>query len=1082
MFSPVRLFNNNWADIFSSLGQLNMGLVFERFVSIRIVRATVDCYFEVAPRFVLFVLRIVSKLFQFNHLSDIAVYDNPEYILRFVFNYIVNSIESANRIVVRTAYAAIQPVFSVVGFFSNANWFEREVMEMFNILLAGHPNSCKLLGDYTSDVGYLRKGQSDSNLAKLEQSDVTYAKILFMSSSFNPSIMQNYLPDLKTYFAMVLLFSLLAMLIMPKVNRKYEFMKTSSGRYWETVVFYGLFFTHFVVGFRFFAVRSLFEITDDYHDYQTGLLISGSQLGNRFRNNEFAWEDLAGYMQSMINALGYHLHHVTSSGTAPGMWHSFFKARIVFLDGVSLWLVWLTVVVSFILILLARDDQNKSRAMWQNRLVVMVALLSIVCFFTTDLLVFFMSFEATLVPLYFLVGVFGSRSEKSRAATMLFIYTLVGSSFLWVGVLYCYTVLGTTHFDEVFHLLSANASGANSVLFWCMFLGFAFKVPVILLHVWLTVAHVEAPTVGSVLLAGLILKLGGYGLLRWVVLLLPAQTMQFGLYVSWVCLLGYVVATFFAVQQTDLKRFIAYTSISHMNFGTAVLFNHTDIGLSSYLHTLISHGVIASGLFILVGFVYYQTGSRDSMTLNALGTATPQYSIFWFLLIVANAGIPMFSAFPGEFFGLLSLVQSNGMSFLALAFIGFFVTAVYSFVNLIRVLYGSLGESELTYLRDANEVLTAVMYALIGWSILLGMCPDVVFRTAQFCLDDFSYRRDMINYIKPRLSSLINEQKITRNPFDFPGTSAIESARYFVNSNKYLHENIQYSAIAQFNANSKSAQFLGVLTPGAAVPVVENIKKFITENGKAMFPDDLEHLIKFVNLVSAYQVLGDEYHHTSPTTNRQVSFAEVLAADPEVMKAERLWAYIAAVWADGGIISQSKAKLQTSGTLLVDWRRLSTYAAQARTMNYSSATWAPTEDKVALRLIKTNIDDVDVAQLWADTRTPEDTAETIVAKEIVAEFLFQQWSYFQRKTAAEAAAKLATVAVESTTEGAQAPTEAASVAPVKPTTTSENFSKPHPYFRAPVSAGLADSASVGQVPHDIMKRALAWHENYKANK
>ena len=121
MFSLARFFNNNWADIFSSLGQLNMGLVFEKFVSVRIVRATVDCYFEVAPRFILFVLRVVSRLFQFNHLSDIAVYDNPEYILRFVFNYIVNAVESTNRIIIRTAYAAIQPVFSVVGFFSNAN-------------------------------------------------------------------------------------------------------------------------------------------------------------------------------------------------------------------------------------------------------------------------------------------------------------------------------------------------------------------------------------------------------------------------------------------------------------------------------------------------------------------------------------------------------------------------------------------------------------------------------------------------------------------------------------------------------------------------------------------------------------------------------------------------------------------------------------------------------------------------------------------------------------------------------------------------------------------------------------------------
>lgn len=317
MFTPVRLFNINWADIFSSLGQLSMGLVFEKFVSIRIVKATVDCYFEVAPRFILFVLRIISKLFQFNHLSDIAVYDNPEYILRFVFNYIVNTIESANRIIVRTAYAAIQPVFSVVGFFSNANWFEREVMEMFNILLAGHPNSCKLLGDYTSDVGYLRKGQSDSNLSKLEQSDVTYAKILFMITPV--STMNNYLPDLKTYFAMILMFSLLSMLIMPKINRKFEFMKTSNGRYVDTVVFYGLFLTHTVLGLRFFALGSFFEIPDHRMEYTDQVIQSGPKLAEAYRNNEIAWEDLPNYMQGLINAYGNKILSVISSDTAPAM-------------------------------------------------------------------------------------------------------------------------------------------------------------------------------------------------------------------------------------------------------------------------------------------------------------------------------------------------------------------------------------------------------------------------------------------------------------------------------------------------------------------------------------------------------------------------------------------------------------------------------------------------------------------------------------------------------------------------------------------------------------------------------------------
>lgn len=147
-------------------------------------------------------------------------------------------------------------------------------------------------------------------------------------------------------------------------------------------------------------------------------------------------------------------------------------------------------------------------------------------------------------------------------------------------------------------------------------------------HLWLTVAHVEAPTVGSIILAGLILKLGGYGMLRFVLLVFPTVSNSYITIVLTICCIGYTFATLSAIRQLDIKRFIAYTSIAHMNFGLAVLFTVNEVGFMAFCHTMISHGVIASGLFFLIGFIYAQTGVRDALYLRSLASVIPFFAMF----------------------------------------------------------------------------------------------------------------------------------------------------------------------------------------------------------------------------------------------------------------------------------------------------------------------------------------------------------------------------------------------------------------------------------------------------------------------
>lgn len=163
------------------------------------------------------------------------------------------------------------------------------------------------------------------------------------------------------------------------------------------------------------------------------------------------------------------------------------------------------------------------------------------------------------------------------------------------------------------------------------------------------------------LLAGLVLKLGGYGMLRFLFLMLPYESAQFSFAVISLCCLGYTLATLMAVRQLDIKRFVAYTSIAHMNFGLAVLFTTQKVGFVAFCHTMISHGIIASALFFLVGFLYRQTGLRDTLRVRGLASILPYFAIAWFVFSMANVGMPLLSGFPGEFYGLLALSMVNRM-------------------------------------------------------------------------------------------------------------------------------------------------------------------------------------------------------------------------------------------------------------------------------------------------------------------------------------------------------------------------------------------------------------------------------------
>lgn len=411
----------------------------------------------------------------------------------------------------------------------------------------------------------------------------------------------------------------------------------------------------------------------------------------------------------------------------------------VFLDGVSLWLVWLTALIGFILAVsgykknILIDNLFFKKYYIYNKLLNFIILLMFVCFLTKDIFIFFTAFEMILIPLFSYIILQGSRLNKIFAVKYLFIYTVVGSLFLWYGVSYIVEIVGSTNYDNVRWLfLNCINIGSRKIIFISLFLGFAFKIPLVPFHHWLIIAHVEAPTSGSIILAALLLKVGGYGLYRFVFNLFPIEVFEFSNEIMALSLFGFTYATAMAIRQIDVKRYIAYTSIAHMNYALLGLFSCQDVGILGYIHIMISHGIIATAMFFLIGHVYSALSFRDTLRLGGLAYIFPKFSVFFFIFSLANMGLPLFSGFPGEFLILVAIINTNEFYGFVVLF-GFMLSGIYNFFQLNKILFSSYSNS--IYLKKncdlgSNSIL--ILATLLFWSVSFGLSPDIIIQNVEF--------------------------------------------------------------------------------------------------------------------------------------------------------------------------------------------------------------------------------------------------------------------------------------------------------------------------------------------------------------
>ena len=356
-------------------------------------------------------------------------------------------------------------------------------------------------------------------------------------------------------------------------------------------------------------------------------------------------------------------------------------------------------------------------------------LLLLCVFCTLDILLFYIFFESILIPMYLMIGIWGSRERKIRAVYLFFFYTLLGSLCMLLALLYIYSKFGTFNYEYIY--FSKFSCKEQYWLWLAFFLSFASKIPLFPFHVWLPEAHVEAPTAGSVLLAGILLKLGVYGFLRFNLNLFPEASFFFSPLVYILSIIGIIYTSMSALRQTDMKRIVAYSSVAHMNLVTLGIFSFNILGTEGSLIQSISHGFVSGAMFLLIGILYARYHSRFVYYFSGLTHTMPLYSSFFFLFTMANIALPGTSSFIGEFLLLAGLFRTNFLSCF-FATLGVILCGCYSLWLYNRICFGNLNVQNTTLFTDLNIREFTLLLPLLLLVIIIGVYPKIFLQYINF--------------------------------------------------------------------------------------------------------------------------------------------------------------------------------------------------------------------------------------------------------------------------------------------------------------------------------------------------------------
>ncbi len=397
-------------------------------------------------------------------------------------------------------------------------------------------------------------------------------------------------------------------------------------------------------------------------------------------------------------------------------------------DGISVPFVILTTFLIAICIL-ASVEYTKDPIYYIS--FVSLNFLLVAVFLATDVLLFYILFEAVLIPMFIVIAGWGSRTRKIRAAYQFFLYTLLGSLFMLVALLTIYYETGTTSIQVLTNLMASTGEGETTGLFslerqnllWLgFFLSFAVKVPMVPFHIWLPEAHVEAPTAGSVLLAGILLKLGTYGFIRFSLPFFPDASVYFTPLIYTLSIIAVVYTSLTTLRQIDLKKIIAYSSVAHMGLVTIGLFTFNTQGIVGSLIIMISHGFVSSALFLCVGVLYDRYHTRVIKYYQGLATPMPIFATVFLFFTMANLAFPGTSSFVGEMLILFGAFQHN-IPVAILAASGMVLGAAYSVWLANRILFGPTYSLLINSWTDMNLREFMIFLPLIIMTLFLGIYP-----------------------------------------------------------------------------------------------------------------------------------------------------------------------------------------------------------------------------------------------------------------------------------------------------------------------------------------------------------------------
>ncbi len=391
-------------------------------------------------------------------------------------------------------------------------------------------------------------------------------------------------------------------------------------------------------------------------------------------------------------------------------------------DGISIYFIILNCFLMPICILASWNIEKRVK----EYLILFLGLQACVngVFASLNLVLFYILFEGMLIPMYMLIGIWGGE-RRVYAAYKFFLYTLLGSVLFLVAIMYLQSQFGSTHIPDLTQSAPKLPLHVQQWLWLALFASFAVKVPMWPVHTWLPDAHVQAPTAGSVILAGILLKLGGYGFLRLSIPFFPDASHYFAPMVIALSIIAIIYTSLVALAQTDMKKLIAYSSVAHMGFVTIGMFSFTTQGIEGSIFQMISHGLVSGALFLCVGVLYDRMHTKEIARYGGVANRMPYFAAFFLFLTMASVGLPGTSGFVGEFLSLLGIFKVNSIAS-ALAATGVVLGAGYMLMLYRRVMFGAVTNQEVGKLRDINTR-EALSLAVISASVLmLGVYPEIV--------------------------------------------------------------------------------------------------------------------------------------------------------------------------------------------------------------------------------------------------------------------------------------------------------------------------------------------------------------------